>query len=125
MTSLRPRGSTPAQARGWSGESEWSGCQVIAVGGWVLLFFSSRRRHTRCSRDWSSDVCSSDLELSGVSAPGDYAPIVSKPRVQILGRAALPMPAAVAWPELSSGSKDSQWIEVKGEIGRASCRERV
>src|SRR2546429_1094477 len=24
-------------------------------------FFSSRRRHTRCSRDWSSDVCSSDL----------------------------------------------------------------
>src|SRR4030043_768576 len=24
--------------------------------------FSSRRRHTRCSRDWSSDVCSSDLE---------------------------------------------------------------
>src|SRR2546429_153794 len=27
----------------------------------VIFFFSSRRRHTRCSRDWSSDVCSSDL----------------------------------------------------------------
>src|SRR2546422_3729189 len=27
------------------------------------FFFSSRRRHTRCSRDWSSDVCSSDLKL--------------------------------------------------------------
>src|SRR5215813_14993925 len=27
--------------------------------------FSSRRRHTRCGRDWSSDVCSSDL-LPGV-----------------------------------------------------------
>src|SRR5256884_5650795 len=26
-----------------------------------LSFFSSRRRHTRCSREWSSDVCSSDL----------------------------------------------------------------
>src|SRR5690554_7786691 len=26
------------------------------------FFFSSRRRHTRCGRDWSSDVCSSDLE---------------------------------------------------------------
>src|SRR5208282_4675023 len=26
-----------------------------------LFFFSSRRRHTRCYRDWSSDVCSSDL----------------------------------------------------------------
>src|SRR2546429_1972103 len=27
-----------------------------------VFFFSSRRRHTRCSRDWSSDVCSSDLD---------------------------------------------------------------
>src|SRR5256884_1378845 len=29
-----------------------------------FFFFSSRRRHTRCSRDWSSDVCSSDLDLA-------------------------------------------------------------
>src|SRR5690606_40642407 len=28
----------------------------------LFCFFSSRRRHTRFSRDWSSDVCSSDLE---------------------------------------------------------------
>src|SRR6266498_5457582 len=27
-----------------------------------FFFFSSRRRHTRCGRDWSSDVCSSDLD---------------------------------------------------------------
>src|SRR5690606_40527763 len=27
----------------------------------ISFFFSSRRRHTRFSRDWSSDVCSSDL----------------------------------------------------------------
>src|SRR6266542_6437877 len=40
----------------------WSGgrCQS---SGWVpssTFFVSSRRRHTRCYRDWSSDVCSSD-----------------------------------------------------------------
>src|SRR5699024_12100141 len=29
----------------------------------VVFFFSSRRRHTRSKRDWSSDVCSSDLIL--------------------------------------------------------------
>src|SRR5690606_28459648 len=29
-----------------------------------LFFFSSRRRHTRFSRDWSSDVCSSDLTMT-------------------------------------------------------------
>src|SRR6266496_4938275 len=28
----------------------------------VVFFFSSRRRHTRSLRDWSSDVCSSDLQ---------------------------------------------------------------
>src|SRR5207247_7345160 len=27
----------------------------------LVFFFSSRRRHTRSTRDWSSDVCSSDL----------------------------------------------------------------
>src|SRR2546422_7020001 len=27
----------------------------------LFFFFTRRRRHTRCSRDWSSDVCSSDL----------------------------------------------------------------
>src|SRR5256885_6467761 len=29
---------------------------------WFSFFFSSRRRHTRLQGDWSSDVCSSDLE---------------------------------------------------------------
>src|SRR5207249_8511330 len=32
-----------------------TGCTVL------FFFFSSRRRHTRSKRDWSSDVCSSDL----------------------------------------------------------------
>src|SRR5437868_12403678 len=48
---------------------------------WICLscfFFSSRRRHTRSKRDWSSDVCSSDLvrcaELLAITVPaaGDY-----------------------------------------------------
>src|SRR5690606_39352595 len=34
-----------------------------------LFFFSSRRRHTRFSRDWSSDVCSSDLLHRGPPPP--------------------------------------------------------
>src|SRR3712207_8023502 len=41
--------------------------EVGRVGFWVGLgwvFFSSRRRHTRYWRDWSSDVCSSDLMAS-------------------------------------------------------------
>src|SRR5437899_12243703 len=37
---------------------------TISISVW--FFFSSRRRHTRCLSDWSSDVCSSDLGLLGV-----------------------------------------------------------
>src|SRR5699024_11812690 len=33
------------------------------------FFFSSRRRHTRSKRDWSSDVCSSDLSAQIVAEP--------------------------------------------------------
>src|SRR5436853_1518015 len=36
------------------------------------FFFSSRRRHTRCLSDWSSDVCSSDL------LPGNIAPCFTR-----------------------------------------------
>src|SRR5205814_6647097 len=34
-----------------------------------FFFFSSRRRHTRCLSDWSSDVCSSDLTASVLIRP--------------------------------------------------------
>src|SRR3989440_5430899 len=41
--------------RGVGGPSRWCGRLCL------VFFFSSRRRHTRSDRDWSSDVCSSDL----------------------------------------------------------------
>src|SRR5690625_2662504 len=42
---------------------------------WFAFFFSSRRRHTRWPRDWSSDVCSSDLRVqfsNGLVLPCTY-----------------------------------------------------
>src|SRR5690606_41121296 len=51
------------------------------------FFFSSRRRHTRLSRDWSSDVCSSDLgrldagvDIFNVSGAANTPDIVKKIR---------------------------------------------
>src|SRR5688500_3625283 len=40
-----------------------------------FFFFSSRRRHTRLQGDWSSDVCSSDLELVVFSGTGTSGPL--------------------------------------------------
>src|SRR5699024_12073468 len=40
----------------------------------MYFFFSSRRRHTISKRDWSSDVCSSDLPASEASPPASALP---------------------------------------------------
>src|SRR2546429_5839874 len=42
------------------------------------FFFSSRRRHTRCSRDWSSDVCSSDLVVGDGDGPAGAGAVVDR-----------------------------------------------
>src|SRR5206468_7457731 len=94
---------------------------------------SSRRRHTRSDRDWSSDVCSSDLipqsRMAASSAPvyllGMYVGGLGGKRwawwawweevglVGLVGRGWL-------------GGKRWAWWEIPlEEIGRASCRERV
>src|SRR5438067_3386628 len=94
-----------------------------------FFFFSSRRRHTRSKRDWSSDVCSSDLGSGGA----------------LLGSGTFYSTAAVVYGRVYLGNTDGRvyaydassgrldWAVQTGayvyaspaEIGRASCRERV
>src|SRR5436309_8565443 len=50
----------------------------------TYFFFSSRRRHTRFSRDWSSDVCSSDLFPSGIGDGRRFSPqciVIGEPEI--------------------------------------------
>src|SRR5579864_8517455 len=47
---------------------------MYICGSGIFFFFSSRRRHTRLTCDWSSDVCSSDL---GAFPPEQVADILS------------------------------------------------
>src|SRR5438445_13688016 len=85
----------------------------------MVFFFSSRRRHTRYWRDWSSDVCSSDLTvelareltvnvatLDGLAA-GDSVEVAIRPENVRLAASA------------GAGAG------ARAKIGRASCRERV
>src|SRR5207253_8359497 len=53
-----------------------------------FFFFSSRRRHTRWPRDWSSDVCSSDLQSRFVGRALDRL-LALGPTAQVLGRAVI------------------------------------
>src|SRR5437870_7619640 len=48
-------------------------CRLVkaTVLSLFIFFFSSRRRHTRWPRDWSSDVCSSDLNRARLQKKPD------------------------------------------------------
>src|SRR5256712_9424086 len=51
-------------------------CGSFSISYSCFFFFSSRRRHTRSDRDWSSDVCSSDLPPAVVVARADHQEVV-------------------------------------------------
>src|SRR5256885_3342593 len=101
------------------------GLEALARGrSWLLpvFFFSSRRRHTRLQGDWSSDVCSSDLhhdravDLAFFDAStrcsflDGHLDDVTNTRIATMGTAQ---------------HFDALNRLRAGEIGRASCRERV
>src|SRR5471030_1271750 len=59
-----------------------------------FFFFSSRRRHTRCLSDWSSDVCSSDLNLPEVADRSALAGVLTRYGITALNE--LCHPAVIA-----------------------------
>src|SRR5690606_41063405 len=91
----------------------------------VFFFFSSRRRHTRFSRDWSSDVCSSDLRGCWETLIGPRA-IVRRYREAVARHSASPLINNldnVTFGDIVAAMDLSDVAAT--EIGRASCRERV
>src|SRR2546429_5507950 len=89
----------------------------------VFFFFSSRRRHTRCSRDWSSDVCSSDLLDSYLAdlVAREVSQLSEIERTAEM-RALIRLLAARSGQLLVATAVGS---DAGLQIGRASCRERV
>src|SRR6266480_7903740 len=58
-----------------------------------FFFFSSRRRHTRLTCDWSSDVCSSDLTVTGLRALLRFLYLDGQLTVPLAGA----VPSAACW----------------------------
>src|SRR5690348_18378638 len=69
----------------------------------VYFFFSSRRRHTRWTGDWSSDVCSSDL---GLNQAADYLEMAAR---------LLRIKAQMLLPRRLS---DDEWEDPRSELVR-------
>src|SRR5690606_40921028 len=94
------------------------------------FFISSSRRHTRFSRDWSSDVCSSGLAIAErESVRAEIAAKVAAYEAEHGSIETLPirtddkrMPYRISCPEKKLSVEAAK---AKGQIGRASCRERA
>src|SRR3712207_79623 len=92
-------------------------CLVITLA--ACIFFSSRRRHTRYWRDWSSDVCSSDLWVVSSCFPAFEEEPDERQEINYRQGVLL--------------AEEEEYVVVylyahhycHGKIGRASCRERV
>src|SRR3546814_3013741 len=89
-----------------------------------VFFFKQKTAYEMRISDWSSDVCSSDLDdavIAALAEPLDDRLIVD------LARPRLEPPGIV--PDLDVGNLVPATVErrdqVPGQIGRASCRERV
>jgi len=60
-----------------------------------------------------------ELEIEGVSGPGDFAPVIDRAILRVIGEAAVPPPRRVSLDRLSTGVEDGQWIEVEGTVRSA------
>src|SRR5437868_12960372 len=87
-----------------------------------FFFFSSRRRHTRSKRDWSSDVCSSDL---GGKVPLVTTLCIGAPQVAALQILVYHKFLRFAKIVFTVVNHQPAFLTFVKEIGRASCRERV
>src|SRR5699024_11983288 len=93
---------------------------------------SSRRRHTRSKRDWSSDVCSSDLSYLFHHLLIFHKKALYLNRLILYFRGSKPSHVKKLRRELNmkvrtlviNGLLAALYIAVSAQIGRASCRER-
>src|SRR5690606_40188263 len=95
---------------------------------WIIFFFfSSRRRHTIFSRDWSSDVCSSDLERvdeevggAGLHRAGGVARGALRPRVRVGPRHREDRESVERVPRQLGERSEERRVGKEGKVGRWS-----
>src|SRR4249920_3914134 len=92
----------------------------------VFFFFSSRRRHTRCGRDWSSDVCSSDLTMGGVSASFAFVAdlVIAEPGA-LIGFAGPRVIEQTVREKLPEGFQRAEFLVDKGAIDMIVDRRQL
>jgi signal transduction histidine kinase/ActR/RegA family two-component response regulator len=62
------------------------------------------------------------VDVLGVTAPGQFAPIIAGARAERISSSSMPWPAPVAFDDLMSGSMDSAWVQTEGIVQSSETR---
>jgi len=92
------------------------------VDGWVVhdgataIYLDGPRSTNSLPRIQPGDR----VRVTGVTSPGDFAPMALAKSVEVIGRGELPAPRDCTFAELAAGALDGQWVRVSGIVRRAS-----
>jgi hypothetical protein len=88
--------------------------------GWNDLFVHDETGGAYVAAEGRLDLLQGQLvEVTGVSGPGEFAPVVQKAHIRVLGPGQLPKPRKLTYESLISGTLDSEFVEVQGTIRSA------
>lgn len=82
-----------------------TGAVFIKIGGEVVTLREATNVHA-----------GDEVEVEGITKPGDYLPVVFAEHVRVLGPAEFPQPEHFSYEQLAGGKGDCQWIELHGVV---------
>jgi diguanylate cyclase (GGDEF)-like protein len=115
LTAEQAREARPVHLRG----------VVTVLSGWKnSFFFQDESAGISVNRTSNSPELhqGQEVEVSGVTSPGMFAPLVIANEVRVLGNGNLPSPAPVELSKLAGGKFDSQWVSIQGAVRTASVK---
>jgi diguanylate cyclase (GGDEF)-like protein len=123
--------TTVAAVRDLSAAQAGQALPVIVTG--VVTYVDNERQqmflqdatggiYVKYSGDYPELAVGRRATLTGLTNPGDYAPVVVAPKFRIAGNAPLPSPAPVTLEKSASGSLDSLYVEIEGVVHPMKAR---
>jgi PAS domain S-box-containing protein len=92
-------------------------------GGWELFVQDSTAGIYVNGPSKNLDLNEGDLvEINGVVAPGDFAPVITNVQIDRLGKASLPKARLFSLEDLRTGEEDGQWVEIEGLVRSTAVR---
>jgi len=98
---------------------------VTALSGWKTSFFlQDATGAISVDREDAAEVHAGDeVELTGISGAGMFAPVAIARHVDVKGRGQMPAAKRKSYQELSTGTEDSQWVQIRGVVRDARVSE--